>query len=240
MKLVQVSAISTGIVIILGIAMVAPGFIRTNPPVIAMLSFSIIDDSNAPTWCNDLSDVLKKYNVKAAIFVTGRVAERDPTCVTAFPNNVDIGSQTYHYISLTSIQEYTAELEEVKNGKIAIDKAGNLDSKLFKAPYGATDENIYSLLNRANITTDFSYNNHYNSYYNGEFIKNDLIEYKGIEHSPNFFSSLTINKPVLIDFDNSTPIKQIDSFVSELKSTNIHFVSASDLTHTSLTIRGGK
>ena len=236
MKLVQISTISTILVIVLGIAMVAPGFIRTTPPLTAILSFSITDDENTPLWCEQLSNVLKKHNVKAIVFVTGQIADKYPTCITTFSHDVDIGSQTYHYLSLPSIKDYTVELEEVKNGKMAVDRAGNLHSSLFKSPYGETDQNIYSLLNRANISADFSYSTQYNLYQNGKFIKYDLTEYSGIDHSSNFFSSLSTTKPVLIDFDNSTPIDKIDKFVSELKSENIHFVTASELTSVPLTI----
>ena len=44
---------------------------------------------------------------------------------------------------------------------------------------------------------------------------------------------------VLINFDNSIPLDQIDSFISKLKSVNknIKFASASDITGMNLTIR---
>lgn len=239
MKIVQVGAISTGIVIALGIAMVIPPFIRPGPPLTVLLTFSVLDENNAPDWCRDLSSVLKKHDIKATVFVTGRLADLYPECVTVFPDDADVGSQTYHYVSLALIPDYAVQLEEIKQGKQAVDSAGKLSSKLFKAPYGSTDENIYSLLSRSGIVADFSSNNQYNKYYDGQFIKFNLSTYDGKNHSVDFFRTLPVTEPVLIYFDNLTPVEKIDGFISKLKSRHIVFVDASELTGVDLTVRKG-
>jgi len=236
MKIQHVGAIVTGIVIALGIAMVLPAFVRANPPQLVLLSFSVVDEQNIPNWCQDLSSVLTKYNAKAAVFFTGKVAEKHPDCITNLPKYTDIGSQTYDYVSLTSIPDYETQLSEVKNGKAAIDKAGNLDSRLFRAPHGLTDINIYSILSRSDILADFSYSKQYNKYYDGQFIKFDLVSYNGTKYSPDFFRNVPENKPVLVNFDNSIPINKIDDFISHLKPDNVRFVSATDLTSLDLTV----
>lgn len=238
MKIVHLGAIITGVVITLGILLVVPEFLRPGPTQPILLSFSVTNEQNLPTWCHDLSSVLTKYDVKAAVFVIGKVAERHPDCVTVFPNNVDIGSESYDYVSLTSISDYASQLEEVKDGKAAVDKAGNLDSKLFKAPYGQTDANIYSLLNRTNILADFSYNEQYNKYYDGKFLKFDLVTYNGSKYYTGFFRHVPADKPVLVNFDNSTPVSHIEQFISEFKSANFRFVSATELTSLDLTVHG--
>lgn len=244
MKLVHLGAISTGVVIALGIAMVVPAFTRTpnyTPPLLVMLSFSVSDYDNSDDWCNNLSSIFKKYGVKATVFVTGKVADQYPECVTAFSNNIDIGSQTYSYVDLPSIPDYTAQLEEVRNGKQAVDYAGKLYSRVFKAPYGSTDQNTYSLLTRSDIVADFSYDEQYNKYYNGQFIKFDLDVYDGSKYSPNFFHTLPVTEtPTLINLDNSIPIEKIDLFISQLKSGNVRFVNASEVTGIDLTIREGE
>ena len=241
MKIVQVGAISTGTVIILGIAMVIPAFLQPTQQLLVLLSFNIQDDENTPQWCKELSSVLTKHNVKATVFVTGKVAEEYPECVLVFSNKVDIGSQTYDYVDLTSINNYAEQLDEIKNGKAAVDKAGNLDSKLFKAPFGATDDNIYSLLGSSGILADFSYQNQYNKYYIDKFIKFDSTSYEGSQKSANYYQSLKPEQgPVFINFDNQIPIEKIDQFVSGLKSPHIRFVSASELTGIDLTIKKGE
>lgn len=240
MKMVQVGAISTGTVIILGIAMVIPAFMQPTQHLLVLLSFNILDDENTPQWCKELSSFLTKQNVKATVFVTGKVAEENPECVSVFSNNVDIGSQTYDYVDLTLINDYSEQLEEIKNGKDAVDKAGNLDSKLFKAPFGATDENIYSLLSTSGILADFSYQNQYNKYYNDKFIKFDSTAYEGLQKSTDYYQSLKPEQgPIIINFDNQIPVEKIDRFVSDLKSSHIRFVSASDLTGVDLTVKKG-
>jgi peptidoglycan/xylan/chitin deacetylase (PgdA/CDA1 family) len=239
MKIAQVGAISTTIVILLGVVMVIPPYIQASkPPLVVLLSFSIVDDKNVPQWCQGLSSILKNNNIKATVFVTGKVAERYPECVSVF-SGMDVGSQTYSYTNLLSIKEYSTQLDEITNGKLAVDDAGNIDSKIFRAPYGSTDENIYSLLNRSGILADFSYNNQYNKYYNGEFIKFDLTAYNGTSHSVDFFRVLPVDKPIMINFDNTVPIGKIDDFVSHLKSRQILFVDASELTEINLNIHQG-
>lgn len=238
MKMIHVSAIATGIVILAGIFMVIPPYIKPPSAKVFLLSFSILEDVEQ-SWCDNLASSIKKHNVEATIFFSGKVAEKNPKCVKAFPDNVDIGSQMYHYVSLDSISDYTKKLEEIQRGKQAVDTAGNLNSKLFKAPYGSTDDNIYSLLTRSNIIADFSYIDQYNKYYDGKFIKFELESYDGQTHTPDFFHNLNTNEPIVINFDSSIPVNYIDSFISKMKSHNTYLIDASELTGLPLTIRNG-
>lgn len=207
------------------------------------LLFSINKDMNLPYFCDTIYAIMNKHNVKASIFISGNLAEKYPICVSLFSSNenIDIGSQTYSYANLTSIPDYTKQLSEVKSGKSAIDYVGKVDSKLFRAPYGSTDGNIYSLLSRSGILADFSYSSQYNKYENGQFIKYDAITYNPLSNQSNISNTLSSSngKNVLINFDNSIPLDQIDHFISKLKSANknIKFASASDITGMNLTIR---
>lgn len=240
MKIVHVGIISTAIVIALGIGIVLPPYLPQSKPLVVLLSFDIVNEDNLPQWCSHLSSVLDRQNVKATIFVTGKVASQHPECVSVFSNRNDVGSQTYDYVNLASIGDYTAQLNEIKDGKQVVDTTGNIDSRLFKAPYGVTDENIYSLLNRSGILADFSHTNQYNKYYNGEFIKFNATTYNGTTYSADFFHTLSDDNPVLINFDNSTPVENIDNYISQLKSKHILFVDASELTGINLTFRHGE
>jgi hypothetical protein len=235
---------ATTVVIAVGLVMVVvPAYTHTLehnrlPPV--MLSFSIVDTHNAPGWCSDLSSVLEKYDVPATVFVTGWVADQHPGCVSALSSSkIDIGSQTYSYANLTSL-DYTRALEEVRKGKNAVNAAGNLDSRLFKSPYGSTDLNTYSLLSRSGITADFSYESQYNKYEDGQFVKYGIVEYREPTYSPESIRGLLAGKkPAVINFDNSDSIERIDSFISELVSdSEIRLVNASELAGLELTARG--
>jgi peptidoglycan/xylan/chitin deacetylase (PgdA/CDA1 family) len=241
MKLIHLGAIVTGILIVIGIAIVAPVFTlssNSGPRSTVMLSFSVTGESDTAQWCKDLSSVLEKYDIKASVFFSGTVAENSAECVTVFENSIDIGSQTYSYVKLPSIQDYSIQLEEVRKGKQSVDDAGSLQSKLFKAPYGLTDQNIYSILSRSEILADFSYDDHYNKYHESQFILFNASVFNGIDHSPEFFINLGEEKsPVIIWFDDKVPINQIDTFISRLKVEEIHFVNASELAGIELTIR---
>lgn len=239
MKLVHVGAISTGTVIILGIVMVVPAFFPPIQKSPILLTFNISDDQNLPTWCDQLSSVLKKYDTKAVVFVSGRIAQEYPQCVKNFSDKVDIGSSTFDYLQLTTIPDYSKQLDEIQKGKSAIDTVGKLNSKLFKAPYGSVDGNIYSLLTRSGILADFSYHDQYNKYYNGQFIKFDLVSYDGNKITSTFINGLESKGIISINFDNSTPVEKIDDFISKLDLGKIKFFNASDITGLDLTNRGG-
>lgn len=212
-----------------------------SPPV--MLSFSIVDNRNISEWCRGLSSVLESQQIKATVFVTGRVAERYPDCVASLVSidGVDMGSQTYSYVDLADEEDYLRAQAEVKQGKLAVDRAGNVDSRLFRAPFGSTDQNIYSLLSNSNITADFSYKSQYNKYEDGQFVKYDLVTCECNNLSLNEVKKLLeLGRPVAIEFDNRMSISEFDNFVAALKSDGkIQLVNASDLTGLQLTVKGG-
>jgi peptidoglycan/xylan/chitin deacetylase (PgdA/CDA1 family) len=239
LKLIHASIITTGIVLFASAILVFPEFVPREPPVLIILSFDIANEQNLPTWCNELSQVLEEHGVNSVIFLRGKTAEKFPDCVTTFHNGVDIGSQTYSYVDLPSITDYSIQLEEVEHGKHAIDQVGNLDTKLFKAPYGSTDENIYSLLSKSGILADFSYEHQFNKFYKGKFIKFDTVSY----HNPQIKSIIseikTSKEPIILSYDNNTPVTEIKNILTILESENISFVSPSELTGINLTPRTG-
>lgn len=255
MKLIHLGMVSTGTIIVLGLAMVVPAFTQHGPgksiPSV-MLSFVVLDNANASGWCTGLSSLLEKHDVKATVFVSGKTAQASPECVMSFSPDVDIGSQTYSYADLTAIEDYTKAFEELERGKEAVDRVGNLDSNLFRAPYGRTDENIYSLAGRAGIVADFSYNNRYHKYEGDQFVRYDLKTITGDSEGLRLFSVVAMDDdvvrpllpvPVAITFDNAMQLEHIDEFISELESgygDSIHFVNASDLAGTDLTVRAGE
>lgn len=241
MKLVHAAAISTTVVVVLGALMIAPAFLPASKPknqLEVMLAFSILDVGNVPKWCGDLASFLKANGIEATVFFTGRVAEQNPEYVAEMPAGTDIGSQTYSYTNLTSISDYDLQLEEVARGKEAVDNAGNLYSRVFQAPYGSTDDNIYSLLSRSDIVADFSYDGHYNVFYNGQFIRFNSTTYNGSQYSASFFLSLPkTGGPTVITFDNTAALSQVKELVLKLKTGEVRFVNASGLTGVELTQR---
>lgn len=234
------------LVIIVGIALISPLFLRqaevdakqVDAKQIVMLTFSILESDDVLEWCNNVSSILNTYNISATVFVVGRLAEQHPQALLYFSDNVDIGSETYSHIDLTTISDYSLKLQEVEKGKAAVDNAGHLYSKSFRAPYGATDQDIYSLLSRSDILADFSYKNQYNVYQNGQFVRYDATAFEGRDYSPDFFIRRDkTSKPLIINFDNTYPTSSIESFLSRLKTGDFRFVNASGLVGVTLTLR---
>jgi len=233
--------IATISIVILGIIIALPPFFQPIHRNNTLLVFSIINADNIPAWCIELSDLLETNNVGAAVFISGKIAEDHPDCLKSFDMTaVDIGSSTYNYTDLTLPADYAMLVEEVRMGKEAIDKVGGIDSKSFKAPYGKTDENIYSLLNRSGILADFSYQDRYHKFYEGQFIRFDAAVYDAKTQS-GFKSFLDANadteKTIQVNMDNTVPISEIGTIIDELKDKQVTFVNGSTLTGLDLTKR---
>lgn len=204
-----------------------------------MLIFDALADDEVGEWCQNLSYILENQNVKATVFFVGKVAEEIPGSVSCFGQGIDVGSLTYDYSNLTSISDYSLQLEEIRKGKQAVDDAGNLYSRLFRAPFGSTDDNIYSLLSRCDILADFSYQTHYNLYLKDKFIRFEATAYNGSGRSADFFLSLPKTaEPIIIVFDNTCSTVSIETFISELKKGQVDFANASEIAGNSLTLRG--
>jgi hypothetical protein len=235
MKLVHVGIISTSLVIIAGISLVAPAIIIPHMPAThqAILLFEITNSNNLPEWCIDLASKVQKENLKGVIFVPGEIAQEFPECVNLFKNFFDVGSSTLRYSSLESFLDYQKQLQTIQNGKELVDKAGNINSKIFKAPFGYTDSNIYSLLTRSGIVADFSYDKQYNYYQNGQFIRYEAQEITANSDIDNMDKAI----PLLFNFDNSDSVDSIFEDIDLIKKNNVVFKSPSEIVGEELTTR---
>ncbi len=242
MKLRLAAIIMTTIVLIVGVAMISPLFLsqdKAQPKQEIMLSFSVLEVDNAVEWCQNLSAILDSYNMEATVFFVGKTAEKYPQAITCFGERVDIGSQTYSNMNLTAFEDYSLKLQEVQQGKAAVDNAGNVNSMVFYAPYGAADQDIYSLLSRSGFLADFSYKNQYNVYLNGQFIKFNATVLEAIDCSPEFFLTRPkTSEPVIIHFDSVWSSSDVESFLGILRGGDFEFVNASQLAGFDLTNRG--
>lgn len=241
MKLFVAATFSTTFVIVAGFLIIFPLFIHPQPDnrQQILLSFSVTESEGSVNWCEKLSFFLESHDLSGTVFFTGKVAEEHPECVSFFDYKIDIGSQTFSNINLSTISDYTIQLEEITRGKQAVDAAGKLYSRIFKAPNGAVDDNIYSLLSRSDILADFSYNNQYNMFVDGQFLKFDTIVYNAKNVSSAFILNLEkTTKPLIIQFDNDCSIEMISNFISNLGVESFVFVNASELTNLNLTLRG--
>jgi len=242
LKLKIAATISTVLIIATGFFIISPLFYRSTDAETKqriLLTFSVGDSGESPAWCKNISSMLNFYDVSATVFIVGKVAEQHPECVTCFSNKVDIGSQTFSDLNLTSISNYEMQLEEVHKGKLAVDSAGNLYSRLFRAPNGEIDQNIYSLLSRNDILADFSYNCQYNVYLNNQFMKFEATVCDGSTCSADsILAQKKSSKPIIINFESGCPTELISNFIGTLKIGPFDLVNASEITELNLTVRG--
>ena len=242
LKITYVAAIATTIVLLLGLFMIVPVFFRHPPTqdnVKVFLSFDARSSEQLSVWCSELASLLEDENVRATVFFSGKVAESNPALLGYFGDGVDIGSQTYSYVDLSTVSDFSVQLEEVKSGKEAVDAAGDLYSRVFKAPYGGTDENIYYLLSQSDIIADFSYTQQYNLYQNGQFLKYNSVAYEGTLDAVNTISEEASTSNVyVLTFDSSFSVQQVRDVISALKDAAVDFVNASDLAGIDVTGRG--
>jgi peptidoglycan/xylan/chitin deacetylase (PgdA/CDA1 family) len=241
MRLSTAGFLTTTIVIALGVVMIAPIFARTvhrAEPLSVALIFSVRSE-NSTTWCREVGSFLDSKDIHATVFFTGKAAEQGPGIVTAFKEGVDVGSMSYDYLNLTSIQDYTQQLDQITRGKLKVEVAGGLTSRVFMAPYGSVNEDIYSQLERVGVIADFSYPDHYNKVYDGQFIRMELQIFDYSTHTPGYYHSVSDKRePVAIRISDSTPSGEVIDFITQLASGNVRFINASELTGLQLTTRG--
>ncbi len=241
MKLSHAGAIATTIVIVAGVAMISPMLLRTQnrgvQPKIAIFLY-VPTEANATAWCGEIASYLKATNTKATVFFTGEVVDNNTKLVTEFGETVDIGSMTQSYKPLLDITDYTAQLIEIRNGKISIDAAGHFDSKLFSAPYGAVNSDIFSQLRRTGIVADFSYDDHYNKIHNGTFITMPLRTVDGSTLDTHALVPQLNDTPTIVRFYSTTSPKKVIETLESLKAEGYQFLNASDITGIQLVNRG--
>ena len=242
MRIGHAGFVATVLVLAVGIGMILPVFFsdaRNSARLEVALIFEVGNPSDK-LWCQGVSNTLTREGIRATVFFSGEFAYTHPECVQCFSEGVDIGSQTLSYSNLTSITDYTVQLGEVVDGKAKVDEAGELDSKLFRAPYGSTDENIYSLLSRAGILADFSYTDHYNIFYEGQFIRIDASIYELSQtHAYDLVTSakeLGVQR-ILVIIDETSLSEEYTQLIQTLRSEGYNFINVTDLAEFEVTTR---
>jgi len=226
-------AIITVIIIIVGVVLIYPA-LRLDSHVIqnqVLLTFNIINSTNLPAWCNDLSKFLQDNKIHSTIFITGVMADTYPNCVASLTTYNDVGSMTYTYDPITnSNSNFTGQLSKIQQGKAAVDNQGKLNSTVFRAPHGIVDDKIFSLLTRLHIVADFSYNDHYNIYTTGASGK---IFYRYPSSLSNTSDSKLAGRdskiPAMVNFYNYDSISKIKDFINSASKNPHQFVTASEL-----------
>src|SRR6185503_5488436 len=222
-SLVVGGILASVIVIVVGILYTLPPYLKaieaSQRVPTAILSISIVSRDNMPTWCTEISEYLARTSVKATIFFAGEIAEEYPDCPRSFSQDVDIGSSTYSYGKLSAARDYNDRLDDIRKGKEAIDSLTGIDSRIFKAPLGYTDDDIYSLLSRNNITVDFSGDQSFNRYHDDQFVFYELhtldLKEISVEKAELQFAN-KVSDSIQVRADNTVPVEQVIDLIDVL------------------------
>jgi len=95
--------------------------------------------------------ILKKYNVKATFFMVGKNASNNPkTAEQVYKEGHEIGNHTWNHPKLTNLAKASVK-EEVDRTSNAIYKAIGQYPTVFRPPYGATSDQVRSVITMPSI-----------------------------------------------------------------------------------------
>ena len=98
-------------------------------------------------------EILKEYNVSATFFMVGFWVEKYPEMVKAIDEQgIEIGTHSNTHPDLTELSDSQIELE-LSTSIESIKKITNKDVTLFRAPYGAYNNNLISISDRMGLKT---------------------------------------------------------------------------------------
>ncbi len=100
------------------------------------------DDGPHPTRTNRLLDILQSFKVKANFFMIGENAKRNPEVLKRADREGHIlGSHTNSHPDLTTLSTVDA-MEEIQIGHRRVVNIAGTDSRFFRFPYGASNEDL--------------------------------------------------------------------------------------------------
>ena len=125
---------------------------NTNEKVIAL---TIDDGSDGGSYAKIL-DVLAKHNVKATFFLTGSAAEKRPSIIRQTVNQGhEIGNHSYNHPDFTKVSTTEMKSQLSRTETIVKNITGKSTKPYFRAPYGATNQNVLNTVGNAGYTYTF-------------------------------------------------------------------------------------
>lgn len=95
--------------------------------------------------------ILKKYDVKATFFMVGKNVSRNPATVEkVYESGHEIGNHTWNHPKLTTLTKVNVK-QEVDRTSNAIYAAIGQYPTVFRPPYGATSEQVRSVMTMPSI-----------------------------------------------------------------------------------------
>ncbi len=104
---------------------------------------------------DNILNILKKHNVSATLFISGKVLERYPDLVKKWAGNYEIGCHNYSHQSLYGVDLLKRENQLKKFIKVYETILGK-SPKGFRAPRNIIDNKQFEILERYNFIYDSS------------------------------------------------------------------------------------
>ncbi|WP_158088706.1 polysaccharide deacetylase family protein [Thermoactinospora rubra] len=166
----------------------------------------------------ELLDTLAKAKVKATFFLVGKQVEQRPELARrALREGHELGNHTYSHLELTALADYQVS-NELRAAQQAIEEATGAAPKIFRPPYGKTDDRILALAGEAGLaqvtwtdtTLDWSLRD-------TEKIKKTVLKLSGRDDV------------ILMHDTVPQTVKAVPGLIKELRKRGFHLVTVSTL-----------
>lgn len=112
------------------------------------------DDGPAPGTTDQILDILKKNNVKAAFFCIGERVVENPELIKRISDEGHlIGNHSYSHHFFFDLFSYNNMVREIRNTNKAIEKIVSKRIHLFRPPYGVTTPVLAKAVKKAKMTS---------------------------------------------------------------------------------------
>ncbi|HEX9063177.1 MAG TPA: polysaccharide deacetylase family protein [Clostridia bacterium] len=184
-----------------------------------MISLTFDAGENAENT-ETILDVLKRYDVKTTMFLTGIWVEKFPGFAKRIiSDGHEIANHSYNHLDLTKLSKDEI-LSEIKHGFDTFEKVlGTKGSLLFRPPFGSWNKNLLEAAKEMDIpfTVNWSI---------------DTVDWQepGVETISNrIFSMLTGNDIILAHINGKTTAAAINLVIPELKKQGYKLVKVSEM-----------
>jgi len=112
------------------------------------------DDGPNPIYTNKALELLKKHNVKATFFCIGKNAEKYPELIKKIlKNGHQLGNHSYQHNNDYGFLSTKKVIEDILKTQKILKEIVELDSKLFRPPFGVTNPNIAKAVKKSDLQT---------------------------------------------------------------------------------------
>ncbi len=118
------------------------------------LTFDACSTTRRPGYDSAIIHILRELRCPATLFLSGRWIQRYPTVTRALAKDslFELGTHGFSHKLLTSLPRDSV-VGEIQLARSALKKVTGLQSRLFRAPYGAVDSIVLRIVDSLGLTT---------------------------------------------------------------------------------------